>query len=365
MIRVLQIIDSLHAGGAERVAVNYANGLVDFVDASHICVTRDEGPLFDSIDSKVGYIFLNKTSTLDIGAILRLKKYIKKYKINIIHAHSTSFFIAVLVKLVLPKVKIVWHDHYGNSEFLNQRPKKALRFSSRLFSYIFSVNHALKDWSTTNLNCKKVKYIKNFPVLLESNSEKTELKGYDNKRILCLANLRVQKNHLRLLEAFELVKNKYPEWTLHCVGKDFKDSYSKLFFTKLKTLGLHEHVYFYHSKSDILNIMRQCTIGMLVSKSEGLPLALLEYGLSKLPVIATNVGQCGVLIPNKTFGVLLDNDKPETIAKGIISYIEDTEYRTTCAQNFNTKIIEEYSSKVILSEVVEDYKSILSKTKLN
>ena len=34
MIRVLQIIDSLQVGGAERVAVNYANGLTDFIDES-------------------------------------------------------------------------------------------------------------------------------------------------------------------------------------------------------------------------------------------------------------------------------------------------------------------------------------------
>ena len=60
MIRVLQIIDSLQVGGAERVAVNYANGLTDFIDESHLCVTREEGPLLKSVDSNVDYIYLNK-----------------------------------------------------------------------------------------------------------------------------------------------------------------------------------------------------------------------------------------------------------------------------------------------------------------
>ena len=39
-MRVLQLIDSLDAGGAERVAVTYANTLCEYIDASYICVTR-------------------------------------------------------------------------------------------------------------------------------------------------------------------------------------------------------------------------------------------------------------------------------------------------------------------------------------
>ena len=38
---------------------------------------------------------------------------------------------------------------------------------------------------------------------------------------------------------------------------------------------------------------------MLASKYESLPLSLLEYGLSNLPVIATNVGDCSAIILNK------------------------------------------------------------------
>ena len=43
------------------------------------------------------------------------------------------------------------------------------------------------------------------------------------------------------------------------------------------------------SQLDIKNILHQATLGVLSSKSEGLPVALLEYGLASLPVVATNV----------------------------------------------------------------------------
>lgn len=360
MIRAIQIIDSLQIGGAERVAVNYANGLASLLDASHICATREEGLLLKNINKEVSYVFLNKKSALDVKAIFKLKNYITQHKIDIIHAHSSSFFIATLVKIMSPKVKIVWHDHYGNSEFLSKRPKFILRLSSRLFSYIFSVNSKLKAWSLDNLLCKRVEYIKNFPVLDKINSDFTILNGTIEKRVLCLANLREQKNHIRLLEAFEIVKNKYPDWTLHCVGKDFKDLHSERFFFKLNELGLNDHVYFYNSRSDILNILQQCTIGMLISKSEGLPLALLEYGIANLPVISTNVGNCGMLIPDKSYGILLGDDDKENVANAILCYIKDLDYRRSCAHNFNLQIEKDYSSKVIFSQVLDIYKRIMS-----
>ena len=362
MIRVLQIIDSLNTGGAERVAVNYANGLATMTDGSYLCVTREEGPLFESVNTDVSYIFLNKKSTLDFKAIFKLRKYIIKNKINIIHAHSSSFFIAVLIKWSLPKVKIVWHDHYGNSDFVSERPLNALRFCSHFFSIIISVNSTLKDWAVDNLNGKKVLCVKNFPVLKKINSNNTVLHGVNGKRILCLANLREQKNHLRLLEAMELVKNEYPDWTLHCVGKDFKDDYSQDFFLSVNTLNLTEHVFFYDSRFDILNIMEQCSIGILVSKSEGLPLALLEYGLSGLPVIATNVGDCGLLVPNSTYGILLENDNKNIIAASIIKYIENKGYMYLVSENFNDKIKEEYSSAAILHNTLNEYKTISRKS---
>ena len=75
-MKVLQLIDSLEAGGAERVAVNYANGLLDHLDGSYLCTTRAEGLLKSSLNKAVGYLFLNKKSTLDFKAILRLYRFV-------------------------------------------------------------------------------------------------------------------------------------------------------------------------------------------------------------------------------------------------------------------------------------------------
>jgi glycosyltransferase involved in cell wall biosynthesis len=52
----------------------------------------------------------------------------------------------------------------------------------------------------------------------------------------------------------------------------------------------------YGSLQDVENILNQATIAVLSSQSEGLPIALLEYGLHKKPVVVTAVGDMPMLI---------------------------------------------------------------------
>ena len=120
-MRIIQIIDSLEAGGAERMAVNYANALVPHVDFSGLVTTRKEGPLLSQLHKRVDYLFLNKQNSFDLEALLLLRRFVVKHRVTLVHAHSTSFFIAFLLKLVCPSVKLIWHDHFGESEFLKTR----------------------------------------------------------------------------------------------------------------------------------------------------------------------------------------------------------------------------------------------------
>ena len=96
-MRILQLIDSLDTGGAERVAVNYANALHDRIEFSALAVTRKEGALKELLYDEVPYLFLKRTKTVDIAALLRLRRFIREHKIQILQAHGSSYFIASLV----------------------------------------------------------------------------------------------------------------------------------------------------------------------------------------------------------------------------------------------------------------------------
>lgn len=354
-MRVLQLIDSLEAGGAERMAVNLANTLSHKIEASFLCVTRKEGLLKQSINDNVCYLFLDKKKVIDFKATKKLNNFIKQHNITIIHAHSTSFFLATLVKFISRSLTVIWHDHYGYSENLNERKFKVIRFCSNYFSHIFSVNTTLEYWAKENLRTKNINYLPNFPIQYLSEPI-TQLHGEKGKRILHLANLRLQKDHINLLKAFKLVNEVFFDWTLHLVGKDFNDNYSLSIKMFIKKNNLEKHVFIYGSCPDISNILNQSEIGVLSSKSEGLPIALLEYGLSKLPVIVTNVGDCNKVISNSNEGILVEPENYKYLLEALLKLIEDVDLRTKLAENLHQKVVSSFSESSSIETLIKIYK---------
>ena len=348
-MRIIQLIDSLEAGGAERMAVNFANGLASKADFSGLVCTRKEGLLKDQMLSEVEYLFLSKKSALDVAALFRLRNFCVKNQVTHVQAHATSFFTAFLLRLMLPKLKIIWHDHYGLSEFLSQRRPQLLWLCSNFFDGIIAVNEPLKHWSLKHLTCKKVIYLPNFVSTTSSIESQTSLAGVAEKRILCLANLRAQKNHFMLLSVAELLQQSHPEWTFHLVGQDFNDAYSAQLKHRILDAKLEEHVFLYGSRADTAAIIQQTTIGLLTSDSEGLPLAVLEYGLFGLPVVVTQVGEIPAVVTHQHEGFVVPAGSFEMVYKSLVELIENQNLRLKFGQALQTKVQHHYSAESVLS----------------
>lgn len=332
------------------MAVSYANALQKNASFSGIVVTRCEGNLQAQLNSNVSYFFLAKKQVIDVKALFSLRHYLKKNKVKFVQAHSTSVFFAFLLKLVMPSIRIIWHDHYGKSEMLKDRKRFVLSFMSLFFFGIIAVNKKLKTWSEDNLFCKKVTYLANFTV--DANSVEfvtTNLKGIAGKRIVCLANLRAQKNHFFLLEVAQRCKEKYPDWTFHLVGKDFNDLYSSEIKTQLLDKNLSENVFLYGSCDDVPSILQQCQIGILTSKSEGLPVALLEYGFQKLGVVLTAVGEIPSVVDHQINGLLVATNDVDAFVDSVFYLIQNNEFRTALGTALHTTILETYSEEKVLT----------------
>lgn len=352
-MRIIQIIDSLEAGGAERMAVNYANVLANTACFSGLVTTRKQGPLFNQLSEKVSYLYLNKKGILDLMAVSRLRKFVIENKVEIIHAHSTSFFLALLLKIAVPSLKLIWHDHYGNSEFLSKRPSLALRITLPFFSGIVVVNHNLKCWAEQKMHFKNVIYLPNFSIEDNIVEEKTVLKGIEGKRIVALANLRIQKNHFLLLEVAKKIQLSHPEWTFHLVGKDFNDEYSTQIKDLMIEYNLVNSVFIYGSKRDIRNILEQSNIGILTSRSEGFPVALMEYGLYRKPVVVTNVGEVSLLIQNGMNGLLVETGNVELFHAALIKLIENEVLQNDFGKAFQQTITSTYSGQLIVKKYLD------------
>ena len=353
-IRILQLIDSLEAGGAERMAVSYANALNRNLGFGALITTRSEGALKSQLDKNVIYGFLNRKSTLDIKALFSLRRFVLQNNITHIHAHSSSVFFGVLLKMVQPKLQLIWHDHYGNSEMLTQRPTIALQIASLFVSQIIAVNNKLKNWSQEKLWCEKVTYLPNFTGVSSGGIvDATLLKGEEGKRIICLANLRPQKNHKMLLEVAKKINETNPTWTFHLIGKDFNDAYSQGIKDDIKAFGLTNCVFIYGSKQDVSEILEQSSIGILTSLSEGLPIAILEYGFHKLPIVATSVGEIPLVVDNEKEGLLVKSDNVSEFVIALKKIIGSEILQNNFANSLHQKIVENYSEEAVIQQYLK------------
>lgn len=350
-MRIIQIIDSLQVGGAEKMAVNFANALSERASFSGLVVTRKEGDLKSQINQEVKYVFINKKKSVDFKAIFKLRAFCRTNMVEYAHAHGTSFFTAFLLKLTHPSIKVIFHEHAGGRIHGTLKNNLAIWFCSKFFAGVIVVNQDLKKWFEEVLKYKNVIYLPNFTLSNSNEARETLLKGKEGKRILCLANLRLPKNHNLLIDVAAKIKAYDPEWTFHLVGKDFQDAYSKQIVEKIKAHNLEDTVYIYGLKEDTGHIISQCTIGVLTSVSEGLPVALLEYGLHKKAVVSTNVGEIPLIISDGINGYSVPSNNIDLFAAALIRLIDDREliasfgntlYKVIAANHAEDAVMEQY-----------------------
>ncbi len=341
-VRILQLIDSLEIGGSERMSVNMYNTFTSCNIDNHLVVSRKSGALYSFIKDKNNVTFLNKKGFFDVVAFLKLFKLIRNYQPSVIHAHQTSIYWAFFAKLLFPKKIIIWHDHWGFSDLLKDSDRRAIRKLSFLIDGVVCVNDKIKQWNINNLRVKEehIKYIRNYPVF-----EKSAVKPTNVFTMVCLANIRDQKDHENLLKACALLNEEKLNFKLFLAGSLEDTSYVERIKKLIKTLKLNTKVEILGPVINISEILSNADVGVLSSMSEGLPLSLLEYGMAELPVVCTNVGQCSEVLGNGEFGWVVPPKSPKDLALAIKKVYKKPEEAHFKAMALKENILENYGAK--------------------
>jgi len=319
-VGVMQMIDALAMGGAERVAVNIANALPQERYRPHVCATRAGGPLAGELAPHVPLLPLNRRGRFDWTALRRLARYVDEHEIRLVHAHSTSLFTAALLRLLRPKLRLVWHDHYGGD--LAARPVWPYRLMARRAHAVIAVNDALAQWARDRLRVPagKVHFLRNFAVA-PVNPAPAELPGAAGKRMICVANFRPQKDHATLLEAMARVAAKEPEARLFLVGAEVDEAVVAKVRETIERSGLNQQVSVLGARRDVAGLLAACDVGVLSSRSEGLPLSLIEYGLAGLAAVAARVGQCAEVLDEGRAGALVEPGDAPALAEALLALL--------------------------------------------
>jgi glycosyltransferase involved in cell wall biosynthesis len=367
--RVMQVTDWLEPGGKERVALNIANLLPRDRFQSFLCTTRTStGSLEREVSADVGRLRLDRTRTIDIGAMLRLIAFNADHAIDVMHAHGSSLFIASIASLFPPYPKVVWHDHYGPYR-RDDRPTWLYRLAASRIDGVIAVNQALLDWARGQLQvpADRAWYLPNFVCDETASPPKSRrarvavaLPGAPGRRVVCVAHLRPQKDHAMLLRAFAQVVDRVPDAHLLLVGGDSDASYRDQLKTLAAALHLDAHVTMMGQLDDVAAVLAQCDVGVLSSESEGFPLALIEYGHAELATVATDVGQCAEILDHGRAGRVVPHGNATTMADALVHFLTNADERAAAARMLAARARERYGAGPLLEQICRIYDSVRS-----
>ncbi len=361
-IGVMQITDSLMVGGMERMAVTVAGHLPPDHFESHLCTTRAEGPLAALVPPRVQRLHLARRGRYDTRALRQLVAYLRAHQVRILHAHGSSLFLAVAASWFKPRPAVVWHAHYGRLA-AEERLAWIYRQAARFLSAVIAVNEPLAAWARVRLRVPtgRVRYIPNCVGEPVPAGPVPELPGTPGSRVVCVANLRREKDQLNLVRAMQLVLPQAAAAHLLLLGESRDPDYAREVQQEIAARGLSDHVSFLGCRTDVPAVLRGCDVGVMSSASEGLPLALIEYGMAGLPAVATRVGQCEEVLDEGRTGWLVPPASPDALAGAIIALLGSPEQRLAFGKAFRARVAQLYSPEAVIQRICEVYAQALGK----
>lgn len=366
-MKIVYIIDWLdNSGGKERIISTKANYLAKSNDVYIICLKSDEHffPLCEKITLiSLGLNFRQPHSLSFMKKNFNeffLKRQLKKKLNSILHKIKADIVISTyseemaIITSIRDGSKKILELHFGKGSRLMYAKSKGMNFVIRFF-------FALDEW----YKCKFVipKYDE-FVVLTEQ--DKAEWKKYginatriynpltfaseqtaalDSKTAISVGRLEIQKDYLCLIEIWDKIHKKFPEWKLRIFGDG---SQKKMLMDKIANLGLQNTVFILPPEKDIKARYLESSLYLATSCYEGFHLALIEASECGLPIISFDI-KYGPreIVKNGESGFLIEFKDKEYFAEKAMSLMESQNLRTEFGKNAKQKAKEFYLENIM------------------
>lgn len=317
MKKIIVFLDSLSRGGAERVSVYLANY---FVKSGYVCqiVTLRKGEKEYPVPDGVVRTVL-PAGRMD-QKILALRKVLQNAGADVMLAMGTPFCGIAIPAAIGTGTKVIISERNDPRHCLG---KKITRIVAQTLmpladGFVFQTEDAKKYYE------KKLRgrgcVIFN-PLLAENLPDRWT--GERRKEIVTMGRLAPQKNQKLLLEAFAMIRQKYPAFTLTIYGEG---PLSQQLQDQIDSLGLREQVSLPGNMPDVLSRIQSAALFVMSSDFEGMPNALIEAMAIGLPCISTDC-PCGgprELIASGTNGVLVPVGDGEALAAAMAHVLADS-----------------------------------------
>lgn len=181
-----------------------------------------------------------------------------------------------------------------------------------------------------------------------------EYKGANARQVIAVGRLSPEKGFSRLLEAFAIVHQRHPDWSLRILG-DGPDR-SRL-ESKVRQLGIESAVSMPGWTSPVWHALAASSIFVLPSDYEGFPSALLEAMATGVPSIGLQRQVGSAAIIQSGVNGLLTADDARSLADSIRSLIEDPKLRDQFSQA-GKEVLNQFGWESMVEKYVEVLRSV-------
>jgi glycosyltransferase involved in cell wall biosynthesis len=363
-MKIAHMIDSTHLGGAERMAINLVNSLSKIPGNEVVLiVSRSEGQGSNYVEAGVRVLKLGKRSRTDRNAFASLWKLLKSERFDVVHAHTNSIYWLLLLKFsLLPNLKLVWHDHFGNRPASGKWFNRSWNLLSGGLSAYIGISQPVMAWASRVLRTGKHRQfmLPNFPALgpVTEAGKQPFLLQAGSPTLLLLGNFREEKDHFTLVEAFQQLVQRYPGARLWLAGKTMDSEYRQRVFESIASKQLTHQVVDWGEVADVANLIASADIGVFSSRFEGLPVSLLEFGLLGKPVVATAVGEIPEVLGHGQWGKLVPPGDSHLLGLALLELWENKSLMNKYSDDFATFARSRFDPEKVTAQLQHIYLAI-------
>jgi len=326
-VRVIQLVGTLEVGGGERVALTLARTIGPPRFLSELWCTGGEGPLAELARREGVPCRVLGNGRKQCG-IVALARALHEWRADVVHCHGKRAHFRGAPAAALAGARACVLTRHGLGD-LGVSP--AIRLMEEAIAPLTRRYIAVSEYVRRHTaRYRRIVFARSLVIHNGVDTEmfhpKTEPgPSGGTVRIGCVARLSEEKRHCDLIRAAATVIRRGTPLRLTLVGDGPLRSPLQAL---ARETGIAEHVEFLGQRVDVPELLRTFDAFALASRSEGLPLTVLEAMATGLPVIATDVGGLSEVVRHGETGLLVRSGDVTALADALQTVASDSEFRS-------------------------------------